>query len=178
MRFNTYRRMTVAELRDILAQAIEVLDDYPDNTKIIERANTYGCPTPYLSTPKGFFPLKDLEFETDEVEEESIKPKSYVVEDGFETIFQRGTINKYAYQIMHKIYNIIHKYLNEDCGHDCYFLERTLVHKIRDIVFDSKNDGRWSWIFNQIDELVMKYFDDEDLGTECVRKIIEILQKD
>lgn len=183
MGFNTYRRMTVAELRNILAQAIEILDDYPDDTKIIERVNTYGCPTPYLSTPKGFYPLNDLEFE--DVEESKLEKKGYVIKEDdedseydkmFKRIFPFAAINdEQAYDFMYNIGKIVKKWLDKDVDGDCFFLLRTILKKILRYGFGSDSDRSWDWILNKIDETIMRYFDDEDLGTRCMREVMDFI---
>lgn len=246
MRFTNYKRMTVAELRDILAQAIEILDEYPDNTKIIERSNTYGCPTPYLSTSKGFYPLNDLEFETDdgEIEEnlnekygfvrkyrgcsihdmgdvyvvtnenglnigeekteigceaiideyldgkvdETLQKSCYVIkeDDGdgeydklFKRIFPFAAINdEQAYDFMYNIGKIINKWLVKDVAEDCFYLLKTILKKILRYAFGSDSDRSWNWIINKIDETVMRYFNDEDLGTRCMREVMDFIDRE
>lgn len=239
MAFNSYRRMTVAELRDILERVIEVLDDYPDNTKIIERANTYGCSTPYLSTPKGFYPLNDLEFE--DVEEsinekrgflrkyrgcsihdmgdvyvvtnenglnigeekteigceaiideyldgkvdETLQKKGYIIKevDGageydkmFKRIFPFAEINdEQAYDFMYNIGKIVKKWLDKDVDGDCFFLLRMILKNILRYGFGSDSDRGWDWILNKIDETIMRYFNDEDLGTRCMREVMDFI---
>lgn len=235
MGFNSYRRMTVAELRNILAQAIEILDDYPDDTKIIERANTYGCPTPYLSTPNGFYPLNDLEFEDmeesinekrgflrkyrgcsihdmgdvyvvtnenglnigeektelgaeaiiDTYLDKKIEKKGFTVteeKENFETIFNNifpfASINdEFARDTMFKIGKVVYKYLSKDCVGDCFFLLQSILKKLLKIIFGRPGDRRVEVMYDTIDNYIMSKFDDEDLGTRCVRDILTILEE-
>lgn len=64
--------MTVAELKDLLQQALDNLEDYEDNQKLNIKTNTYFVRGKFISIPGvGFIPLNDpVAADDDEDEQE------------------------------------------------------------------------------------------------------------
>lgn len=119
----------------------------------------------------------------DDYLDKKIEKKGYVIkeDDGdgeynrmFKRIFQFAAINdEQAYDFMYNIGKIVKKWLDKDVNGDCFFLLKTILKKILHYGFGS--DRSWDWILNKIDETIMRYFNDEDLGTHCVREIIDFI---
>lgn len=64
--------MTVSELKDLLQQALDNLEDYDDNRELNIESNTYYVRGKYIGIPGvGFIPLNDpVAADDDEDEEE------------------------------------------------------------------------------------------------------------
>lgn len=115
--------------------------------------------------------------------DETLQKKSYVIKENdneydrmFKHIFPSAAINdEQAYDFMYNIGKIVKKWLDKDVNGDCFFLLQTILKKILRYSFGSDSDRSWDWILNKIDETIMRYFNDEDLGTRCVREIMDFI---
>jgi len=99
-------------------------------------------------------------------------------ENTFRHIFPFGTINdREAYRTMFEIGKIVKKYLDQDTGYDNFFLLNTILKKLLNEIY-GKGIQEKALLWNKIDEIIMFYFDDEDLGTHCVRNVLDFLEKE
>lgn len=231
--------MNIGQLKEILNRAIEYVDDYPLDAKVVMKSNTYGIGIPFLGTRQGYISLNDIDVEEDEMEESinekrgflrkyrgcsihdmgdvyvvtnengltigqertelgaeaiideylknkqvKLEKKGYTIkEDGkyketFDLIFPVGSFNSnLARKTMYDIGAIVKKYLEQDCEGNCFYLLKTILRRLLFIIFEDKNNRKWKWIKTNVDETIMKYFDDEDLGTKCVREVLRILDE-
>lgn len=120
----------------------------------------------------------------DDYLDKKIEKKGFTVtedNENFETIFNRifpfAAINdEFARETMFKIGKVVYKYLSKDCVGDCFFLLQSMLKKLLKIIFGRTGDRRVEVMYDTIDNYIMSRFDDEDLGTRCVRDILTILE--
>lgn len=120
----------------------------------------------------------------DDYLDKKIEKKGFTVteeNENFETIFNNifpfASINdEFARETMFKIGKVVYKYLSKDCVGDCFFLLQSILKKLLKIIFGRPGDRRVEVMYDTIDNYIMSRFDDEDLGTRCVRDVLTILE--
>lgn len=64
------KQLTVADVKDILQNAIDELDSYDETSLVKLAANTYGVDAPYLAMYEGFLDLNNIEVQDADADEE------------------------------------------------------------------------------------------------------------